>query len=263
MNILISGANGGVGTNLVKFFGKDHAVYKLVRKKKFSNEIECDFSKEKSVILAIKKILLLDIDIYISCVSHVGKISLIRKIKLSDLRKSFEIIFFSEFRILQAIIENMQKRNKGSIFLFSGGGATTYPLGIRKYLIPYNCSKIALYKMVEIFSSQLRKKKININMIAPGLLPTHSAKIILKNGKNLINKKEKKLINNSFHKNKISQTNKDFHDIYKLIIFLTNNIKISGKIFSSKWDNLDLLEKNKNMIINNIDSFSLRRYTQL
>lgn len=259
MNILISGANGGVGTNLIKFFGKDHTIYKLVKKKKFSNEIECDFSQEKSVILATKKILLLDIDIYISCVSYVGKISTIREIKLSDLRRTFEIVFFSEFRILQTIIENMQKRNKGSVILFSGGGATTYPSGIRKYLIPYNCSKIALYKMVEIFSSQLCKKKININMIAPGLLPTNSAKIILKNGKNLISKKEKKLINDCFYKN-ASEKNKDFHDIYKLIIFLTKNPIISGKIFSSKWDNLDLLKKNKNRIIKNVDSFSLRRF---
>jgi len=148
MNILISGANGGLGTNLIKFFGKDHTIYKLVRKKKFLNEIKCDFSQEKSVILATKKILLLDIDIYISCVSYVGKISTIRDIKLSDLRRSFEIIFFSEFRILQTIIENMQKKNKGSIFLFSGGGATTYPSGIRKYIIPYNFSKNSLYKIV-------------------------------------------------------------------------------------------------------------------
>jgi len=96
-------------------------------------------------------------------------------------------------------------------------------------------------------------------MIAPGLLPTYSAKIILKNGKNLITKKEKKLINNSFHNN-ASETNKNFHDIYKLIIFLTKNPTISGKIFSSKWDNLDLLKKNKNRIIKNVDSFSLRRF---
>jgi NAD(P)-dependent dehydrogenase (short-subunit alcohol dehydrogenase family) len=260
VNILISGANGGLGINLIKFFGTGHTIYRLVRKKKFLNEIECDFSQEKSVILAIKKILLLEIDIYISCVSYVGQISTIRQTKLSDFRKTFEIIFFSEFRMLQAIVKNMQKRNKGSIFVFSGGGATTYPFGIRKYLISYNCSKIALYKLVEIFSSQLYKTKININMIAPGLLPTNSAKIILKNGKDLISKKEKKLITNSFEKINIIKSKKDFYDIYRLIVFLTKNPKISGRIFSSKWDKLDLLNKKKNMIINNLDSFSIRRF---
>ena len=36
MNILISGANGDLGTNLIKFFGKDNIIYKLVRKKNYT-----------------------------------------------------------------------------------------------------------------------------------------------------------------------------------------------------------------------------------
>ena len=165
-------------------------------------------------------------------------------------RNTFNINLFINILIINKIIKMMRKNKAGSIIFFSGGGATTYPYGIRKNLTEYTCSKIALIKFSECISASLNKnEKININTIAPGPMPTKMAKRIMKNGKKYLKTDYKNLIKVFKQKNLI------FDKIYDLILFLNNNKNVSGKVLSPNWDNFtQVLKKTKN-----IDFLTLRR----
>jgi NAD(P)-dependent dehydrogenase (short-subunit alcohol dehydrogenase family) len=146
---------------------------------------------------------------------------------------------------------NNKSSSGGSIFFFSGGGATTYPYGIRKNLTEYSCSKIALIKYAECLSAEdTIKNNININVIAPGLLPTKITREILLKGRKFIGK-EKIVIKKAMNLN----GNANLEKIYNLILYLEKNKKITGKIFSSIYDDINTINK----FASNLDSFSLRR----
>ncbi len=93
------------------------------------------------------------------------------------------------------------------------------------------------------------KNNININVIAPGLLPTKITREILLRGKNFIGK-EKIVLKKAFN----LKSNANLEKIYNLISYLefTN---FTGKIFSSIYDDLNIIKK----FALNLDSFSLRR----
>jgi 3-oxoacyl-[acyl-carrier protein] reductase len=260
MNVLISGGNSGLAKRLIFYLEKNRfSVYKLIRKKKLDyNEINCDYNNIKEVHDAVKKISKLNIDLYINCISDIGNIYSLENLNISSFKKTFNVNFFSELLITSQVIKNFLKKKRGGcLIFFSGGGASSYPSGIRKYLVEYNCAKTSLTKLSEIIANQYVDKNINSNVIAPGLLPTKSVRNILKRGFSFMTREEKFLLSNSLKKKKIFD--QDYLKIYKLILFLFENRSITGKIFSSKYDSLKTLKKNKKKIIKKNDLYTIRR----
>ena len=261
---LICGTSGGLGSFLAKkFLNNNYQVLAINRKKtnfKYSNykEYYCDFEDHnllKKVIIKIKN-KFKKINIFINAVAVPGSISYSYNKNINICKKTFDINFFSNVVLMPHLIDmlknnNNKKSSGGSIFFFSGGGATTYPHGIRKNLTEYSCSKIALIKYAECLSAEDRiKNDININVIAPGLLPTKITREILLRGKKFIGK-EKMVLKKAFN----LKSNANLEKIYNLISYLEKNKKITGKIFSSVHDDLNIIKK----FSFNLDSFSLRR----
>lgn len=257
-NILIFGTSSGLGSFLKKkFLSENINVITLDRKKRGKKIIKgsnyfANFESDQSVLKEFKKIQnkFNKIDIFINCISTEGTINEPYLKNLNDWRKTFNINLFTNILVIKNVIKMMKKNKQGSIIFFSGGGVTTFPFGIRKNLTEYACSKIALIKFVECVSASLKKRqKININTIAPGPMPTKSVKRIILKGKKYLKGDYKKLTKVFKEKNLI------FEKIYKCILFLYKNKKISGKILSPTWDTQsEILKKTKN-----IDFLTLRR----
>ena len=257
-NILILGSSSGLGSFLKKkFLSEKNNVITLNRKKIGKNIIKdndyiANFASDKSIVKQIKKIQkkFHKIDIFINCIATEGKINEPYLKNINHWRNTFNVNLFINILIINKIIEMMRKNKAGSIIFFSGGGATTYPFGIRKNLTEYTCSKIALIKFSECVSASLkRNEKININTIAPGPMPTKMAKRIIIKGRKYLKTDYKNLIKVFKEKDLI------FEKIYKLISLLNKNKNVSGKVLSPNWDNFtEVLKKTKN-----VDFLTLRR----
>ncbi len=264
-NILLCGSTGGLGFFLLKYFiDKNFNVISLNRKElsinsKNHQQYICDLLNEKKLISTLKKIKIKfkTLSLYINCSADLGKISHPFNTNYKSWIGVFKVNIFSQTIIVDTVLKMMKKNTTGSIIFFSGGGATTYPTGIRKNLNEYSCSKIALIKFSENLASSLDTKKylININVIAPGLMPTNLSKKILNKGKKYLNN-EIKIIEKSL---KLKNKNIVFETVLDMIKFLFKNKSINGKILSSTWDKVSVLEKKTNKITKNKNIFTMRR----
>ena len=170
---------------------------------------------------------------------------------IESFEKTLKINFFSNFIILQKILKLRKKNRKLSIILFSGGGVTSF----RKNFSAYSISKLALVKLVEIVSKEIDNKLIQINAISPGIIKSKMISTTLKN-KKLITKEEINKI-----KQQVSYSDKTLDKLYKVINFLISKKgnKISGKLISSKWDNIENWTETKLKKLYKSDLYSIRR----
>ena len=245
-NILIIGGSGELGSYLVKSFVNNNNLIVLTQKKKNVKRkkiknldfFKCDLSNYKEIVTIIKKLKLkyrkIDILIFVSAIH--GKIASFDKIEINEFRKVFQINFFSFLEIIKLLLNNLKKSTNASIIVFSGGGVTFK----RPLFSAYSTSKIALIKLIEIISSELKKYKININAISPGVM---NSKLFRQSQK--IEKKTKiKFVDKS--------------KILNLINFLVkkNNKIITGKLLSAQWDDLSAIKRN---IYENKNIYTLQR----
>lgn len=252
MKCLIVGSSGSIGNYLKNYFSyvKGFKVVTLDReknKRETKKSFYCNLNSNVELKKKINKIFNLYgyIDLFISCIGHEGSITKkITDIKIKSWKKNFNVNLFSNVMIISNILPIIRS---GSLIFFSGGGTTTYPHGIKKNLIEYSCSKIALIKFVEIISAHLSKNKINANILAPGPIKSKMLKNIYIKGKNFLGSDRKEIY-------KILNSKNNLSHISNSIEFLIQNKQISGKIISTKHDNLKkILMKN-----NNKDYFTIR-----
>ena len=264
--ILLTGSTGGLGNYLANYFlSKGYKVISIDRKKinrKKSNFYQyiCDLRHSKKLETVLQQISKKHskLDLFIGCAAKEGNIGKPEKTEYNSWLNVFKVNIFSQSIIVKNATE-MMKKNKtgGTIILFSGGGSTTYPIGVRKNLNEYSCSKISLIKFSENLASSFieQKIKINVNIIAPGLMPTKMSKNILNKGNSFLGK-ESKIIENA-----LNDKNKEiyFLPVLQMINFLFKNKSISGKVLSPTWDNLKKLKKNIKKISRNKNIYTIRR----
>ncbi len=255
MKVIIFGAAGTIGNYLAKRYLKDnHEILLFVKNQKSKNRLikSLNLEKKKNIIIDYLNIEKNDsvkkrIDKYlfffkesrliINTIGDLGEIKDISSLNLKKFERTLKINFFSNLTILQKILKLRKNKKRLSIILFSGGGATSY----RKNFGTYSISKIALVKLVEIVSKEVDDKYIQINAIAPGIIKSKMILTTLKN-KNLVSKQEIKKI-----KQQSPDTNKTLNKLYRVIKFLVSKKaeKISGKLISSKWDNIEKWKRKK------------------
>lgn len=264
--ILLTGSTGGLGNFLAKYFiSRGHTVISIDKKKidsKQSNfhQYVCDLRHNKKLELILQKIYkkFSKLDLFVSCAAKEGNIGKPENTEYQSWLNVFKINIFSQSLIINYAAK-MMKNNKfgGTIILFSGGGSTTYPIGIRKNLNEYSCSKIALIKFSENLASSFvdQNIKINVNVIAPGLMPTKMSKNILKKGGSFLGD-ESRIIQNALE-NKNTETY--FLPVLQMIDFLFKNKSINGKVLSPTWDKIKILKKNIRKISKNKNIYTIRR----
>ena len=186
-NAVVTGCNRGIGKEILKIFSDNGAnVYACARNinddfKTFCKNLE---NKNKTKIIPIYLDLDNDdkikegatsitsdikyIDILVNNAATI-QTSLFQMTKIEDVKKIFEVNFFSVFLFSQFMVKLMIKnKSQSSIINISSSAAIEGNQGRSAYA----SSKSALLTLSKVMSKELSNFNIRVNVIAPGLTNT-------------------------------------------------------------------------------------------
>jgi 3-oxoacyl-[acyl-carrier protein] reductase len=183
---VITGCNRGIGKKILEVFSENGAnIFACVRKidEQFSNLInslskkkkikifpfEINFEDSESIKETAKLILQqnVPIDILINNAAIIEN-SLFQMTSIKNLKKIFEVNFFSQSIFTQFILKSMTKNRNGSIVYISSSSAMDGNIGRNAY----SSSKAALISQAITLSREVGSLGIRVNTIAPGLTDT-------------------------------------------------------------------------------------------
>ena len=175
MNILLLGVNGDIGKSILeKIYSKENTYFltfnkkKPQLKKKNLKYIKIDFSKKINVNKQIKFLNKFNFSIVINNVGDSNPYKNFISLSDREIYKSFEVNFFTPFKIIFSILKkNIKLKKKLNIISISSN--TIKFLGSEKNF-PYFISKYALEASLKFISHKFSKKKIRTNIIRPGLI---------------------------------------------------------------------------------------------
>ena len=257
-NIVITGANRGLGLYLANgFFNEGHNLVLLSRKKNSEKKFTKKTFKDQKIIFAkldlekkndINKVTnlvkkkLKKVDLLINNAAIQGPIGIFHKNNFLQWERTITINLVNTALMIKNFIPLLKKNKTSCVINISGGGSANS----RKFFSSYSIAKTGLVRLTENLAEEYEQDKIKFYAIAPGVLNTRmylKSKIIDKN----INLKKKKVVFS------------DMKNTLELIKFLSNNnIKRSGKLISAIWDKW----KNKKfvkLVNRNKDLLTLRR----
>lgn len=185
-NVVITGANRGIGWSLTKTFAENgDNIWACARKKDclFESKLNelsdktgtvikpvyFDLAFEAEVRSGIKEIFSekksVDILINNAGVPHGG---LLTMTPISKIKEVYEVNVFAQIQIMQLVARQMMRQRKGCIInMCSVGGIEANP----GYLA-YGSSKAAMIWITKSTSKELGSYGIRVNGIAPGLIDT-------------------------------------------------------------------------------------------
>lgn len=269
IKVVIFGASGTIGSYLAKkFISQNNELLLFVKnlksKKKILDKLklqnssniiieQLDIKNFSSIHKKIKKhkLFINNTDIIINAAGSLGEIKNILKLDLKKIKITMDINFYFNLVLLQNLSKLIKKNKKLLLIFFSGGGVTNY----RKNFGSYSISKLSLVKFVEIASKEINSKNIRINAIAPGIIKSKMTDITIKNKKFVAKEEIEKI------KKQIDYSNLALKKLFKVITFLNSDKgkKITGKLISSRWDNIENWNKKKLEKLNKNDFYLMRR----
>ncbi len=186
--VLFTGARSGIICGVIDILKKKkYEIYLTVhtetqleivsRKYKNYNNIHCmkiDVTDREDR----KKLYNLDIDILV-CNSAVGYGGSISEIDMNTVRHNFEVNVFSNFEVVQILIENMLKKNSGKI-IFMSSLAAIIPM---PFLGPYAATKASISRLALTLRAELKyiKSKVQVAVIEPGFYHTGFNQVMFQN----------------------------------------------------------------------------------
>ena len=183
--ILITGARSGIISKVIDNIIDDYELYLTghtdsqvrVMKDKYKNYknvtcIKLDITNEDDY----RKIENIDIDIYIANAAIAESGSMI-EMPVDRIRDNFETNVFSNFNLLQRVLQKMIKKGRGKVIIM-GSLAGKIPM---PFLGAYSGSKASLIKMTEAlrFELMLLNSDIKVSLILPGLYRTGFNKLAM------------------------------------------------------------------------------------
>ncbi len=188
MNILITGAASGIGYKTGIMFAKlGYNVYLTTETSKqlevLREKIDDNFNigtfkldvKDKKDREKLKN---MDIDILISNAA-IGVGGSILETNMDKVRENYEVNVFSNFEIIQIVLENMLNKNKGRIIIMSSM-ISNIPI---PFLGIYASTKASISMLGHCLRKEIKliKNNIDIVLIEPGLYKTGFNKVMLDN----------------------------------------------------------------------------------
>ena len=184
---IVTGCNRGIGKSILEIFSENGAsIIACVRKvdeqfsdyiigleKKYKNKIipvSFNFENIEEVKKAAKEIIEKNKNIEI-LVNNAGIIDtyLFQMTTEKNLKKMFEVNFFSQMIFTQLIVKGMMKNKKGNIVNMSSIAAD---IGGAGELIHYAMTKGAINSLTYGMAKELGVYGIRVNGVAPGLIDT-------------------------------------------------------------------------------------------
>ena len=179
--ILITGATGGIGSELVKLytshnyfvlaFGTNAEKLNLL-KEKYEDKIEvftCDMKNKKEIQSTFEKneAELSNIDILVNN-AGITRDNLFIRLSNSDWEDVMNINFVSHTLICKLVLKGMMKKRWGRIVSISSDAAKIGNPGQANYV----SSKGALEAFTKTIANEVAKRGITVNCVAPGFIKT-------------------------------------------------------------------------------------------
>ena len=199
--VMITGANGGIGSALVEAFASKGAnIVAHSRKKRegfeeYLNEISekygvetiplyfdiTDYEEMKnSVKVLLKEKKLVDVLVNNAGMNHGG---LFQMSSMSDIRNVFEVNLFAQMELTQMILKMMLRKRKGAIVNISSNAGVSLMPGNSAYGV----SKAAIIAWTKTLATEVGPQGIRVNAVAPGLTDTQMGSTVESNiGKEMI-----------------------------------------------------------------------------
>lgn len=191
-NVFITGARGGIGHAIIEAFASQRAtVFAHARneskdftdfinetKKKYDVEIIpvyfdiCNKAEMKNAIKEIQKTYrIMDVLINNAGVAHGG---FFQMTSVDEIRKVFDINFFSICELSQLIVRMMTRQKSGAIINMASVSGLDLNIGN----CAYGTSKAAVIALTKTLAKEFASYGIRVNAIAPGLTDTNMAKLM-------------------------------------------------------------------------------------
>ena len=181
--IIITGSSGGIGSEIVKKFAKNHNNIILVYNKNFSSVeklkqsfkncnlevFKCDLTNAEQINNMVQKIIKAHkkIDCLINC-AGISKYQLIQDTTEADYQHVFDVNLKSIVMLTAAVSKHMISEKYGKIVnissMWGSVGASMESL--------YSASKGAINTLTLSLAKELGPSNINVNAICPGLIDT-------------------------------------------------------------------------------------------
>ena len=231
---VITGANRGIGKSVTEIFAKNGAnIVACMRsitpeieawmkgiESKFNISIDpvlIDFSDEKSIKSSIKEIVNIskNVDILVNN-AGVASGAIFQMTPISELKKIFEINFFSQIVFSQNIAKLMIRNKSGSIINLSSTTAFIADPGT----LAYGSSKAAFSRARQSMARELGSYNIRVNATAPSVTKTDMFEQMSVDARD-------KLINSSALKRAA-----DPEEIAKVAVFLASELSsfVTGQV---------------------------------
>lgn len=195
-NAVITGTVQGIGRATLEYFASNGAnVWACALSKSEEFEDYCkelsmsnnvwvkpvyfDLTKQEEIKSAVKTIMSdkQPVDALIN-VAGMTKDAIFHMVSIEDMRKVFEINFFSQMLFAQSITKLMLRNHtQSSVVFVSSISAIDGNVG----QLSYSASKAALIGAMKTLSKELASKGIRVNAIAPGVIDTDMNKTVPQN----------------------------------------------------------------------------------
>lgn len=188
MNILITGARSGIAYKVIeKLKNSNYNIYVTVENNEQLKRVKEIYKSYKNIICLklnvlndndIAKISNLDIDILVSNAA-IGNGGSIAEININKLKENFDVNVFGNFNLIQTVLKNMIKNNKGKIIIMSSL-AGYMPLN---FLGSYCATKSSINMLTRCLKNELKliNNNIKIVLILPGMYHTGFNQVMLEN----------------------------------------------------------------------------------
>ncbi len=224
---IVTGCNRGIGKSILEIFSQNGAnIIACVRKvdeqfsdyiigleKEYKNKItpvSFNFENIEEVKKAAKEIIEKNNNIEI-LVNNAGIIDtfLFQMTTEKNLKKIFEVNFFSQMIFTQLIVKGMMKNKKGNIVNISSSAAIDGNYGRSSYA----ASKAAIIANTKVISRELGAFNIRVNAVAPGTTNT-----------DMLNKNSPKDLIEDFVKRTSLRRVGNAEEIAKVVLFLSSDL---------------------------------------
>lgn len=189
MNVLITGARGGIGyESALALLEKGHHVYLTVENDEQLASIKQDEKLKNKSVECLKldvtneedrsKALNLDVDVLINnaAVNYGGSII---EADMEKVRHNYEVNIFGTFSLTKMFLQKMIKNNRGRVLLFSSI-SSEMPL---EWMGIYSSTKAATKNLAIVISKELKQLKSDVKVIViePGLYHTGFNQVMIEN----------------------------------------------------------------------------------
>lgn len=191
-NAIVTGCSRGIGKAIMECFAKNGAnVWACARKESLEFERFCEEIAEENCVFVkplyfdvtdsermrevLKKLFAerKQIDYLVNC-AGVALFSFFPLMKVSEIRRVFDINLFSVMELTQLVVNQMMKRKEGCIVNVSSIAG----FDLQTNNSAYGVSKAALNAFTKELAMELGQFGIRVNAVAPGIVDTDMVKEI-------------------------------------------------------------------------------------